>query len=249
MMQGEDKAWITYQEKFSEIYDDSNYAKPLRSFVMREGHKFAEKAFDNQVHFDRVLEIGAGTGEHFPFVRHNFNEYILSDMNPKVLDVAKKKLSGVLDERLQFEMQIGSNLSYPDNSFDRVLAIHILEHIYQPHLALKEWYRVLKPGGVLTILIPTDPGIAWRLGRHLGPRKNALAQGIAYDYIMAREHVNSCNNLIAILRYYFPKAKQAWWPFAVPLLDVNLFFYFHTIKNGEPDFAKNCSGDTDIQSS
>jgi SAM-dependent methyltransferase len=96
-------------------------------------------------------------------------------------------------------------------------------------LALKEWFRVLKPGGVLSILIPTDPGLAWRLGRNLGPRKNAIKQGIAYDYVMAREHVNSCNNLIAILRHYFPKAEEAWWPTPIPSIDLNLFFAFHTV--------------------
>jgi phosphatidylethanolamine/phosphatidyl-N-methylethanolamine N-methyltransferase len=86
---------------------------------------------------------------------------------------------------------------------------------------------VLKDGGTLSILIPTDPGMAWRLGRHLGPRRNAIAQGIAYDYVMAREHVNSCNNLVALLRHYFPRSRESWWPLRVPSIDLNLFFAFH----------------------
>jgi phosphatidylethanolamine/phosphatidyl-N-methylethanolamine N-methyltransferase len=95
-------------------------------------------------------------------------------------------------------------LSYANNSFDSLIATHVLEHMYQPQLVLQEWRRVLKNGGVLSILIPTDPGMAWRLGRHFWPRKNVIAQGITYDYVMSREHVNSCNNLIALLRHYFP---------------------------------------------
>ena len=226
-MHGEDKAWIEYRKKFADVYDDSNYSSPLQSFVMRASHRLTEKAFNSQVHFDRVLEVGAGTGEHLPFVRHSFNKYILSDLDPKTLDIAKIKLAGMHDDKLGFETQTGDSLTYPDNSFDRIVAAHVLEHIYQPHLALKEWYRVLRNDGILTILIPTDPGLAWRLGRHFGPRKNAIAQGIAYDYVMAREHVNSCNNLIAILRHYFPAAKEAWWPFPIPSIDLNLFFVFH----------------------
>ena len=226
-MQGEDKAWIEYRERFSEVYDGSNYTSPLQSWVMRASHKLAEKAYTGQAHFGRVLEIGAGTGEHLPYVRHTFDEYTLSDLDPQTLEVAKKKLAGIHDGRVRFEAQTGSSLTYADNTFDRIVASHVLEHINQPHLALKEWYRVLKHGGVLSILIPTDPGLAWRLGRHLGPRKNAIAQGIAYDYVMAREHVNSCNNLIAILRHYFPEAKEAWWPLPVPSIDLNLFFVFH----------------------
>ncbi|WP_025993150.1 class I SAM-dependent methyltransferase [Pseudomonas viridiflava] len=228
-MEHEDKAWTDYREKFSELYDDSNYASPLQSFVMRASHKLVEKEYDQGTHFKKVLEIGAGTGEHVKFVRHEYDEYTLSDMDEKTLEVAKGKLLTMQRGNLKFERQEGSELNYADDTFDRLIATHVLEHIYQPHLALKEWSRVIKDGGVLSILIPTDPGLAWRLGRHLGPRKNAIAQGIAYDYVMAREHVNACNNLIAILRHYFPDAKEAWWPFPVPSIDLNLFFSFHAI--------------------
>lgn len=230
-MQGEDKAWIEYRDKFSEVYDASNYSSPLQSSVMRSSHKLVEKAYDEQTHFGRVLEVGAGTGEHLPFVRHRFDDYTLTDLDPKTLEVAKRKLAGTHGGKVGFEMQTGNRLSYLDNTFDRLIATHVLEHIYQPHLVLKEWYRVLKHGGVLSILIPTDPGIAWRLGRHFGPRKNAMAQGIAYDFVMAREHVNSCNNLIAILRHYFPESKEAWWPLPIPSIDLNLFFAFHATVN------------------
>lgn len=228
-MENEDKAWTDYREKFSELYDNSNYASPLQSFVMRASHKLVEKEYGQGTQFKKVLEIGAGTGEHVKFVLHDYDEYTLSDMDEKTLEVAKAKLLTTQRGSLKFERQEGSTLNYADDSFDRLIATHVLEHIYQPHLALKEWSRVIKDGGVLSILIPTDPGLAWRMGRHLGPRKNAIAQGIAYDYVMAREHVNSCNNLIAILRHYFPDAKEAWWPFPVPSIDLNLFFSFHAI--------------------
>lgn len=232
--EGEDKAWIDYRERFSEVYDDSNYSSSLQGFVMHASHKLVEKNYRGSEHFGKILEIGAGTGEHLAFVKHGFDEYTLSDLDPKTLSSAENKLANYPQGKLKFEVQSGNRLSYPDSTFDRVIASHVLEHIYQPHLALKEWSRVLKPGGTLSILIPTDPGIAWRLGRHLGPRKNALAQGIAYDYIMAREHVNSCNNLIAILRHYFVDSVENWWPFPVPSIDINLFFSFNaTVKKSD----------------
>lgn len=230
-MQGEDRAWLEYRERFSQIYDDSNYSGPLQSSVMRASHRLLEKAHGQKSHYGRVLEVGAGTGEHLPFVRHTFDEYVLTDLDAKTLDVARSKLGGSHSGRLVFEVQTGEGLAYPDDTYDRVVAIHVLEHIYQPHLALKEWFRVLKHGGVLSVLIPTDPGLAWRLGRHMGPRRNAIAQGIAYDYVMAREHVNPCLNLIAILRHYFPESTESWWPLPVPSVDLNLFFAFHATVN------------------
>ena len=228
-MENEDQAWLEYRARFADVYDESNYASPLQSAVMRASHRLTEKNFKERDYFARVLEIGAGTGEHLGFVRHGFDQYVLTDLDAKTLEVAKSKLGEKFGNNLQYETQSAEELSYSDNSFDRLIATHVLEHIYQPHLALKEWRRVVKNDGVLSILIPTDPGIAWRLGRHLGPRKNAVAQGIAYDYVMAREHVNSCNNLIALLRHYFPERTEAWWPIPLPSIDSNLFFVCHAV--------------------
>lgn len=39
------------------------------------------------------------------------------------------------------------NLPFEDESVDAVLAIHLLEHVEEPQKAVKEIYRVLKPGG------------------------------------------------------------------------------------------------------
>lgn len=227
----EDQAWIDYHKNFSKNYDNLNYSSGLQSWVMKAGHKAAEMNFGPEKSFSKVLEVGAGTGEHLDFVKHEFDQYFLTDHDAEALEVAKKKIGDRHKDKIVYQQQSGNALNFEDKSFDRLFAGHVLEHIYYPHLALKEWARVLKEGAVLTVLIPTDPGIAWRLGRHLGPRKNAFAQGIAYDYIMAREHVNPCNNLIALLRHYFPDGIEKWWPTPIPSMDLNLFFIYHaTIK-------------------
>lgn len=222
-----DDEWDDHRKNFSVIYDEANYSGSMQSWVMGKSHQMIENKFDKNVFFDSVLEIGAGTGEHLKYVKHSFSSYTFSDSDSLMLDYAKKKNKTLSNGKLSFDIQSGEKLSYPDGVFDRVIATHVLEHIYYPHIALREWCRVLKDGGTLSIVIPTDPGLAWRIGRMLGPRRNAVSKGISYDYLMAREHVNSCINLIAILRHYFPEAIESWWPTSIPTVDLNLFFAFN----------------------
>jgi len=49
----------------------------------------------------------------------------------------------------------GSDLAQvADSTYDFVLSSHNLEHFANPVKALKEWYRVLKPGGALILVLP-----------------------------------------------------------------------------------------------
>ena len=47
-----------------------------------------------------------------------------------------------------------TNICFPENNFDYILCIHVLEHIIDDIAALKELYRVLKPGGTAYLSVP-----------------------------------------------------------------------------------------------
>lgn len=232
----EDTEWLRYLESFGDEYDDRVYSNRSTGFVMRSAHKVCESYFHEDDYFSNVLEIGAGTGEHFHTIKHQYDSYTLSDSDAKVLEIAKESIDKQhKDNKAKYLILNASSLDVADESYDRVIASHILEHIYQPHLAIKEWMRVLKPGGVLSIIIPTDPGIAWKVGRHFTTRRHAKNRGWNYDYIMAREHVNPCNNLIALLKYYLPDNSACFWPLKlIPSIDCNLIYVFHATKSTNP---------------
>jgi predicted SAM-dependent methyltransferase len=48
------------------------------------------------------------------------------------------------------------NLPFEDNQYDVILCNHVLEHIPDDTKAMKELYRVLKPGGMAILQIPQD---------------------------------------------------------------------------------------------
>ncbi|MDT0647504.1 class I SAM-dependent methyltransferase [Zunongwangia sp. F260] len=49
-----------------------------------------------------------------------------------------------------------NNLPFDDNAYDFILCNHVLEHIPDDTRAMKELYRVLKPGGTAILQIPQD---------------------------------------------------------------------------------------------
>lgn len=202
-------------------YDKANYERGLSAKVLKISHMILERPFGPETKFAQTLEVGAGTLAHLPFIKHKFDRYIASDFDQSVLDSVKGQ---VLPTGVELKKLDGDKLPFEKDSFDRVIATHVLEHVLSPHLVLQEWVRVLKPGGVLSIVLPCDPGLAWRVGRCFGPRKNAETAGLPYDYYMAREHVNSIYNLSTILNFHFPKKQVVWWPLGLPLADLNLIY-------------------------
>lgn len=224
MRMQEDEEWLAWRARFSSLYDTLNYTSGLQGRVMNESHKLLEKEYCQNDKFSKVLEIGAGCGEHTQFIRHGFEEYHLTDMNAACLGIAKNNLNNLA--KYHFSVQGEIDLNYRDDEFDRLIAVHVLEHIYRPHLVLREWKRVIKPGGKISVLIPCDPGVLWRIGR-IFARKKHTKLNLNYDYIMAREHVNPCNNLVVLLKHTFPDARTIWWPTHIPSMDINLFFAFH----------------------
>ena len=92
--------------------------------------------------------------------------------------------------------------------------------------------RTLKTGGVLSISLPTDPGIIWRLGRkfikYFTLKKTYRISGDEFEYMNATEHVNSIFNLISIIKFNYKNSiEEHYHPFLIKSADINLFYNVH----------------------
>jgi SAM-dependent methyltransferase len=87
----------------------------------------------------RGLEIGSGETTIAPICRT-----VLSD--------AFQDHAGA--RSLAHEFFPAEKIPYPDAHFDFLLNEHVLEHLPDPIRGLKEWRRVLKPGGILFMTLP-----------------------------------------------------------------------------------------------
>ena len=176
-----------------------------------------------------MLEIGAGNAPHLDYLRHEYEEYFIAETSSYAMDFYKGM------KNVKAYSYDGVNLPFENNFFDRIIIAQCLEHINDPEKFLFEMMSKLKKGGVLSISLPTDPGLLWRLGRlfikYFIVNRTYNVSKEEYEYINATEHINSIFTLINLIRYNFKnQIDESFLPFKIRLVDINLFYNVHITK-------------------
>ena len=212
------------QEFYREQYKKISYSGAGLKFS-NYFHKALEKNYDETITFDKVLELGAGDCQHASFVRHKYKIYLQTDILEYKVFLTDK-------ENVRFEIQDAQSLNYPDNEFNRVISTCLLHHLETPDRALKEWRRVSKDGGKIDILLPSDPGILYRIARKLASEwkvkkiLNSTDFSISkYRYIHAIDHRNHVDSLEKMIKHIFIKDEIIFkrFPAFIPFWNFNLF--------------------------
>lgn len=111
----------------------------FESVIESEVSRFASAAAENA----RILDAGAGEGQYAGFFPRQ--RYVGADL-------------GVGDQSWNYAgldvLADLNRLPFADAVFDGALNIVTLEHLREPHLAMREMARVLKPGGHLLLIAP-----------------------------------------------------------------------------------------------
>ena len=101
--------------------------------------------------FDKVLEVGAGSGITTEFIHKKFPQANITatDYDPDQVEEAKERLA---DTGIAVQQADATQLSFADSSFDACFAILVFHHIDHFPQAIGEILRVLKPGGKFYVL-------------------------------------------------------------------------------------------------
>jgi ubiquinone/menaquinone biosynthesis C-methylase UbiE len=101
-----------------------------------------------------VLDVGCGTGTLTLLIKQTQPDAAVHglDMDPEVLEIARRKAEQA-GKTIFLQQGTAACLPYPDGSFDRVFASLMLHHLTRQdkQRALKEAFRVLRPGGELHV--------------------------------------------------------------------------------------------------
>lgn len=134
--------------------------------IQRMFHVAIERPWSAADQFETVLDLGATSGEHLSFVKHRYSRYIMIDIRDS-LD-AREAAAAASRPGAAVEFIVGDAqdlATIADESVDRLISMCLLHHLDDPRGSLRHWRRVVKPGGVLSIFLPCDPGLVWRAGR------------------------------------------------------------------------------------
>ncbi len=129
-----------------------------------------------------ILEIGFGTGLNLPHYPSEVHKITTIDPNAGMRRLAQRRINGS-NIQVDFHQISGEQLPFDDNRFDCVVSTYTLCSIMNVEQALKEVFRVLKPGRKFLFLehgISPDPGVQkWQ--RRLNVLEMWLADGCRLD--------------------------------------------------------------------
>lgn len=95
---------------------------------------------------ERILDVAAGTGKSSAAIAKSGAEVVAVDFSPGMIEVGRRKHPDI-----EFVEGDATKLPFATGEFDAVTISFGLRNVDKPLKALKEMYRVLKPGGRIVV--------------------------------------------------------------------------------------------------
>lgn len=175
--------------------DDSNLSARIKLHAKHSTNKqgFIPWLFEKYQFSDgyRILELGCGNGEQWQNRIHQLPSdciLVLSDLSEGMVNKVWKKYSNNKNFfALQSDIQ---NLPFPENSFDVVIANHMLYHVPDLSKALSEVKRILKIDGTFYTATNGNGGMRPYLQnafRQVKPNINTFSKNFSFNLQNGKE--------------------------------------------------------------
>jgi ubiquinone/menaquinone biosynthesis C-methylase UbiE len=126
----------------------SYYFSQTRNYLWKEFKDF-KKYFNEK---DKVLDFGCGNGRFYELIKDLNPDYYGVDLSPHLLEIAQNRISKGHFLKINEDL----NLPFEDIFFDKIVCLATFHHIPSKELEfhlLKEFYRTLKPSGILILTV------------------------------------------------------------------------------------------------
>ena len=146
------------QKMFDDISPNYDLLNHLLSFGI---DIYWRKKFINLLNIrnhSKILDVACGTGDICFEIEKKYDVAIIGiDISKKMVELANKKATKKNQLKINFIQGDGENLPIESNSIDYLTISFGFRNISNYNKALKEFFRVLKPGGTLGILEFSEP--------------------------------------------------------------------------------------------
>jgi phosphatidylethanolamine/phosphatidyl-N-methylethanolamine N-methyltransferase len=132
----------------------------------------------------RILEVGVGTGISLPDYSSS-NRLCGVDISEPMLRKAHERVGDLRLTNVEgLWVMDAEHLSFPDASFDVVVAQYVITTVSNPEAALDEFARVLKPGGeiILVSRVGAEAGLRRSLERWFAPAARKLGWRTEFSF-------------------------------------------------------------------
>lgn len=149
--------------KETAVYTHGHHESVLRSHTWRTAANSAAYLLASLEPDMNVLDIGCGPGTITADLASLVPEGHVTgvDHAPGILEQARATAAERGLDNVDFAVADVHALDYPDDTFHVVHAHQVLQHVGDPVPALREMYRVTRPGGLVAARDSDYPAMAW----------------------------------------------------------------------------------------
>lgn len=131
-------------------------------------------------------------------------------------------------------------IPFPDNTFDFIMSLAVLEHIQYPPVMLREVRRVLKPGGIyfgsVTYLVPFHDSASYYNMTHYGVGSALEDAGLEMEFVRADPAYLGIRAL-AYMGLFPGLKRQLAYALVAPIVWLHRLYWAVKRRQGDPRFA------------
>lgn len=137
------------QEKEKKVWDRvaGGYDSFIKNIFENTYKSVLENVWADVKANQTVLEIGTGTGIVSFSICSKVSSIIATDISAEMINIANQKKKDFNINNIDFQVQDAYNLTFPERTFDIVIACNLIHLLYEPEKPIIEVKRVLKDGG------------------------------------------------------------------------------------------------------
>lgn len=190
----------SYQSIYLKLYTDNRDGQSIVASLRKRLESWMHvRVSELQTPGNALLELGSGLLNHL-YYEKDYDQYDV--VEPLLLKFKQEKTASIDSIFADIE-----EIDY-SKRYERIFSIAVLEHLEHLPLVIAKSALLLEEGGKFQAAVPCEGHFLWHIANRVVTGVSFRAKyGLDYNVIMDYEHVNTCHEIIALVRFFFSDVK------------------------------------------